>query len=212
MADSPKGVDRKTSFMLAPGEKDIYSDTFMPSLATPYMKTELLVSSTRFCYKAPNTLLGLIPLGSDENVVPIRNIASMSVSSKFFPLRAILGVILLFAGLGQFKASFLLALILVVLGILMLLMSFPGQLLIHNPAGGVTGITVSVLDKKKLALFANEAQNRIFADQEAIRHSEAQAMRMTQAQLAEMQLAQQQLANQMNMQQLQAMQDRQNRE
>lgn len=188
-------VKNSTSFHLAPGEKDVFGESFMPSLATPYLKTQLMCSSTRFVYKAPNTLLGLIPLGAEENILPIRNIASVSTNSRFFPLRAIAGLILLISGLLSLN-NILLGIVLMLIGALMLLTSFPGQLKVTNPAGGTTSIIVSCLDKKKLAHFAQELQNRVFADQEAIRHDEAQALRMTQAQLQQMQLAQQQLANQ----------------
>lgn len=194
---SKTGTEQVTNFMLAPGEKDVYGQIFMTSLATPYLKTRLMCSSTRFCYSAPNTLLGILPVGKSENIVPIRNIASVSSGTKFFPLRALLGVVGIIGGISSLPNLF--SFILIILGILFLLMSAPAQIIITNPAGGRTSLIVSVLEKSKLRCFCTELQNRVFADHDAIRHDEAQALRLTQAQLAQMQLQQQQLANQLQM-------------
>lgn len=44
--------------MLAPGEDDVYGDSFLVSIAAPYVKTQLMCSNTRFVFKTPHILLG----------------------------------------------------------------------------------------------------------------------------------------------------------
>lgn len=185
-------VNTETSFQLAPGETNIYGTKVSPSLMTWYMQGELMCSSTRFVFKMPNTLLGLIPLGSNENIIPLKNVVAVNTATKFHIGRFILGIIIFLAGLPTFHDSFLGGLLLVAIGLMFLAMTFPGELRVVNPAGGVQSVTVSILEKAKLAAFAKELQNRVFADLEQTRHDEAQTMRMMQTQLAQMQLQNQQ--------------------
>lgn len=53
--------------------------------------------------------------------------------------------------------------------------------------GGVTSITVSILDGDRLKKFSKELQNRVFADNEQVHHDEAMTMRLMQTQLQQMQ-------------------------
>lgn len=62
-----------TEFTYAPGEKNIVGDRFSPSVIIFWLKTSIAASSTRVQYKAPNTLFGLIPLGTSTKTIPLRN-------------------------------------------------------------------------------------------------------------------------------------------
>lgn len=53
-----------TEFTFAPGEKNIIGDRFSPSVIIFWLKTSIAASSTRIQYTTPNTLFGLIPLGT----------------------------------------------------------------------------------------------------------------------------------------------------
>lgn len=70
-------------------------------------------------------------------------------------------------------------------------MAFPAEFSVTNPAGGKTSIVVSSLDKKKLEQFRTELQSRVFADNDQLRHDDAQAVRMQQLMIQQMQLQQQ---------------------
>ena len=192
-------AENETSFMLSPGEDNLVGVKVSPSLMTPYLKGELMASSTRFVYKVPNTILGLIPLGANENTVPIRSIASVNTSTALKIGRLIMGVVLLIAGASAFSSSAGLGIVLILLAAASLAMSFPTQLNVVNHAGGVTSVTVSILDKARLASFAQELQMRVFADLEGTRHDEAMSARMMQTQLQQMlvlHLQNQQMQNQ----------------
>lgn len=181
-----------TSFQLAPGETNIYGEKVSPSLLTPYLKGELMCSSTRLVYKVPNTVLGLIPVGANENTIPVKAIASVNTSTSLKIGRLLLGIMLVLAGFASFGSNSGVALLLLFISASFLAMSFPGKLNVVNHAGGVTSVTVSILDKARLEAFAKELQARVFADYDSTRHDEAMAARLMQTQLQQMQLQQMQ--------------------
>lgn len=194
-------ADYATSFTLAPGESNVSGVKVSPSLLTPYLKGELMCYSTRLVYKVPNTLLGLIPLGAEENTIPLKSIASVNTSTKLKPARLLIGLIFLICGLSSITSSLPAAVILFLIAAILLAMSFPASLNVVNHAGGITSVTVSVLEKGTLQKFAKDLQNRVFADLEATRHDEAMSARLMQTQLQQMQLQQMQQANIQNSQQ-----------
>ena len=104
-APSSVGTENVTDFMLAPGETSVYGQQFLVSLVAPYLKGQMMCSSSRFVYKVPNTLLGIIPVGTDENTVPVNSISAVSTSTRFKVGRAILAVIFLIAGLAYIGSS-----------------------------------------------------------------------------------------------------------
>lgn len=194
-------ADYATSFMLAPGESNVSGVKVSPSLLTPYLKGELMCSSTRLVYKVPNTLLGLIPLGADENTIPLKSIASVNTSTKLKLARLLIGLLFLILGLSSISSSLPSAVILLLIAGILLAMSFPASLNVVNHAGGTTSVTVSILEKDALQKFAKDLQNRVFADLDATRHDEAMSARLMQTQLQQMQLQQMQQANIQNSQQ-----------
>jgi hypothetical protein len=63
----------------------------------------------------------------------------------------------------------------------MLANAMSAALVFQNNGGGVTGLLVSVLEKKKLEQFRDSVNERLFADNEGLRHEEmmrAQAMQL----------------------------------
>lgn len=205
MADvnSTNSVENTTNFVLAPGEKNVYGDKFSPSVMVPYLRAEMMCSSTRYVYKFPNVLLGFIPIGTNENTIPVRAIAAVSTSTKFMIGNFIFGVIAGIVGLSTIAQNFFMALIFLVLAIVWLANSFPASINVQNHAGGTTSLRVSVFEKQKLSRFAQELQNRVFADLEQTRHEEAQATRLDAAQMNQMQMQQQMALQQQMLQQMQ---------
>lgn len=72
-----------TEFTYATGETDVTGDRFSPSVVLFWLKTSVAASNMRVMYKSPNTLLGVIPLGSNTQTIPLRNIASVDTNTKF---------------------------------------------------------------------------------------------------------------------------------
>lgn len=189
-------AQNNTDFMLAPGETNVYGDSFIDSLMAPYLKAQMMCSSTRFVFKDPNTFLGAIPVGTNENTIPLRAIASVSTSTTFRFGRALLGLVCLLAGFNLLGSGAMSGLLLVLFGVMFALTCLPAVLVVQNHAGGATAIEVAIIERQKLQRFCQELQSRVFTDQNAIHHQEAQTLRAQQVTLQQLSLQQQ-----MNMQQ-----------
>lgn len=142
-----------------------------------WFKTSIAASSMRVQCKSPNTLLGVIPLGSSTQTIPLRNIASVDTN------------IFLIAGLACMKDSALVGILFLVLAAANLANTMNAQLDFVNQAGGRNTVKVSILKKAKLMQLAQAIQQLaqaiqqlVFADVEGQRHQES--MDMVQKQYA----------------------------
>ena len=90
-----------------------------------WFKTSIAASSMRVQCKSPNTLLGVIPLGSSTQTNPLRNIASVDTN------------IFLIAGLACMKDSALVGILFLVLAAANLANTMSAQLDFVNQAGGL---------------------------------------------------------------------------
>lgn len=89
-----------TEFTYATGETDVTGDRFSPSVVLFWLKTSVAASNMRVMYKSPNTLLGVIPLGSNTQTIPLRNIASVDTNTKFNLGSFVWGAVFLIAALA----------------------------------------------------------------------------------------------------------------
>ena len=191
-AVSTVGSENVTDFMLAPGETSVYGQRFIVSLLFPFLKAEMMCSSSRFVYKVPNTLLGVIPIGSEENTFPISAISAVTASGRFKFGRALLALVFLIFGFAFMDGYPVRGAILLLLSVVFALTSYSTALVVTNHAGGSFGLEISFIESRKLRAFTVELQNRVFADWEATRHGEAQEIRMQTLAMQQMQLAQMQ--------------------
>ena len=116
-----------------------------------WFKTSIAASSMRVQCKSPNTLLGVIPLGSSTQTIPLRNIASVDTN------------IFLIAGLACMKDSALVGILFLVLAAANLANTMSAQLDFVNQAGGRNTVKVSILEKAKLMQLAQAIQQLVFA-------------------------------------------------
>ena len=191
-AVSTVGSENVTDFMLAPGETSVYGQRFIVSLLFPFLKAEMMCSSSRFVYKVPNTLFGIIPIGSEENTFPISAISAVTASGRFKFGRAFLALVFLIFGFAFMDGYPVRGAILLLLSVVFALTSYSTALVVTNHAGGSFGLEISFIESRKLRAFTVELQNRVFADWEATRHGEAQEIRMQTLAMQQMQLAQMQ--------------------
>ena len=164
-----------TEFTYATGETDVIGDRFSPSVVLFWLKTSVAASNMRVMYKSPNTLLGVIPLGSSTQTIPLRSIASVDTNTKFNLGSFVWGAVFLVAGLSFLSSSAL-------VGILFLLLAaaMSAQLDFVNQAGGRNSVKVSILEKDKLMQLAQNIQRLVFADVEGQRHQESMDMAQKQ--------------------------------
>ena len=157
-----------TEFTYATGETDVIGDRFSPSVVLFWLKTSVAASNMRVMYKSPNTLLGVIPLGSSTQTIPLRSIASVDTN------------IFLIAGLACMKDSALVGILFLLLAAANLANTMSAQLDFVNQAGGRNSVKVSVLEKDKLMQLAQNIQRLVFADVEGQRHQESMDMAQKQ--------------------------------
>lgn len=163
----------------APGESNISATVVRPSLVLFWLKTEMAVTSRRVVTREPNTILGLVPLGYDDAAYPLNNVASAGVSIKFSLFRAVFGAIFFLLGLSLLGSSAFLGFVVTLFGVSMLANALSSVLTLVNNGGGVSAVKVNVLDKRKLELFRDEVNHRLFADHDRMRHEEAMRAQAT---------------------------------
>lgn len=94
-------------------------------------------------YKAPNTLFGLIPLGTSTKTIPLRNIASVDTNTRFNLGSLVWGLIFLFVGFGMFDSNALVAIVCLLVAVANFANVMSATLTFHDPSGGANAITVS---------------------------------------------------------------------
>lgn len=190
-----------SNLTFAPGETNITSSKFSPSVVLFWLKTEIAATNMRVVTKAPNTLFGLIPLGYKDSTYPLKNIAGVGVEVKFSVARAIFGLIFFIIGCNILDNFF--GWVLFVLGLSMLLNSMSAVLKMQNNGGSVSEVRVSILEKSKLEQLRGSINDRLFADHDGMRHQESMnvgnaSLATQQAQLQAQLFAQQQQAAAVN--------------
>jgi len=151
------------STVLGKDEEKIREDVFTANLILFWLKANYTLTNKRVTGHTPNTFLGLIPLGNAQVAQPLKTIASVISSTKFHFGRLLIGLILLIAGFAMFGSSFIVAIILIVLGLVNILNCYTATFVITNNAGQSTGYEISILEKDKVQNFVNEV-NTIIAD------------------------------------------------
>jgi hypothetical protein len=159
-----------TNLQFAAGEANIEEASFSPSVILFWLKTNVGVSSTRVVTRAPNTILGVIPLGYVDAAYPLTNVASVGVNSKFSLGRLVFGLIFLIAGIASITKG--VGFVLLVIAAALLSNTFSAALTIQNNAGGVSYFRVSILEKSKLEQFREVINQRLFTDHAEMRHNQ----------------------------------------
>jgi hypothetical protein len=156
----------------APGETNVKEESFSPNVLLFWLRTEIAVTTRRLVHRRPNTLLNVIPLGFQDAAFPLNNIASVGVEVKFSLAGFLVGLISVLVGIALLGSSALLGLVVLLLGLSQLATCFSAALAVTNTAGGVNYLRVSVAQKAKLEQFRDAVNERVFADQEQLRHAE----------------------------------------
>ena len=151
------------STILGKDEKQIKEATFTANLILFWLKANYVLTNKRVTGDTPNTLFGLIPLGTAQIAQPLKTIASVASSTKFSFMRLIVGAALLIGGIFSMGGSFILGLILVIIGAINILNCFTATFVITNNAGQSTGYEISILEKAKVVAFTDEV-NSVIAD------------------------------------------------
>ena len=142
---------------LAPGETVLVSSRFMFSTVAFYLSTELVLTNRRLYAVRPNTLLGLIPVGTARSNFPVENVAGVNAGTRFDVLGVVFGAVAVLVGLGAFSipgAGFL-GILLLLLGVPALIGAPKQAIEVMNSGGGLIRFPVSVFERKRTLEFAS---------------------------------------------------------
>lgn len=155
---------------LAPGEQGLYARDFRPNLLFYWLRSTMLVTNKRLLIKAPNSFLGIIPMGFQERSMPIGAIAGTTTSRtvKVGPLLlfAFVAVCFLFGSINMFEESVGAALMMLLLALIFGFLSANSvlsSLEITNNGGGTTEATVSFVEASTLEEFREKANEIIYS-------------------------------------------------
>jgi hypothetical protein len=150
---------------LAPGEVSLMGDRFMFSTIAFYLHTELVLTNRRLYAVRPNTIFGLIPVGTGRSTFPVENIAGVSAGTRFDVIGVMIGA---FAVLFGAAAAAIPGLHLALLGALLLILGVgaiagtPKQAIeVMNSGGGVIRFPVSVFERGRTIEFANRMSEAV---------------------------------------------------
>ncbi len=122
-----------------------------------FLHTELVLTDRRLYALRPNTVFGLIPVGTARSNFPIENIAGINAGTRFDVLGVLIGAIAALFGVGAFfiPGVGLLGLLLALFG-LGVIIGAPKQAIdVMNSGGGRISFPVSVFERDRTVEFAN---------------------------------------------------------
>jgi hypothetical protein len=148
---------------LAPGEKILVESSFMFSTIAFYLHTDLALTNRRLYAVRPNTILGLIPVGTARSNFPLDNIAGVNAGTRFNFLGVIFGLLGLLVGIAALQlpsaSVFGLLLILIALG---MIAGAPKQAIeVTNSGGGHIRFPVSFFERGRTLDFASGVSEAI---------------------------------------------------
>ena len=154
---APKGV------ALAPDEGVHIAEVFMYSTVAFYLRTELALTNRRFIAARPNTVLGLIPVGTSRASYPIENIAGVSAGTRFDILGVLFGGLALLFGLGTLgiDTARVLSVLLILLGASAVINAPKQWVEVMNSGGGAVRFPVSVFERGRTLEFAGRVSETI---------------------------------------------------
>lgn len=148
---------------LAPGESVLVGDRFMFSTIAFYLHTDLVLTNRRLYAVRPNTLLGLIPVGTARSNFPVENIAGVNAGTRFDVLGVIFGAVALLFGLGALSIpnAGIFGLLLLLLGLASIIGSPKQAIEVMNSGGGLIRFPVSVVERGRTLEFASHVSEAI---------------------------------------------------
>jgi hypothetical protein len=148
---------------LAPGETVLVGDRFKFSTVAFFLHTDLVLTNRRLYAVRPNTLFGLIPVGTTRSNFPGENIAGVNAGTRFDVLGVIFGAVALLVGLGAVAIPNvgLLGLLLIILGLVSIIGAPKQSIEVMNSGGGLIRFPVSVFERGRSLEFASQVSEAI---------------------------------------------------
>jgi len=123
---------------------------FHTNLILFWLQGQIDVDERQVKTKIPNTIFfGLIPLGSNDQTIPLSNISGVEISGSYKLFNIIVGVVLFLVSFGMFSESVLGALVCMVIGALLVVSGVKSRMTIEK-AGKDWIVNVPIWSKKAL--------------------------------------------------------------
>lgn len=141
---------------LAPDETVLIAGRFMFSTIAFYLHTEVVLTNRRLYAVRPNTLFGLIPVGTARSSFPVDNIAGVNAGTRFDVLGVILGGLAVLIALAtlSFPTGSPIGILLLLLGIAAIIGAPKQAIEVMNSGGGLIRFPVSFFERGRTLEFA----------------------------------------------------------
>ena len=164
------------------------SVSYVRSLLTFYLKGKISWDETLVKLSTPNTILGLIPLGSKNENIPVNQISSTESNFKLKIGKLLLGIVVFIFALSSFgtatsneaAASIILGVILLIVAANLVLDAFEIDLTLKMTSGEIRNIDFFIFDKEK-ANIASHNINKIIVNRLNDTNSRVQTDRIVDA-------------------------------
>ncbi|MES2210096.1 MAG: SHOCT domain-containing protein [Chloroflexota bacterium] len=140
---------------LAPGETVLLREQFMLGTLAFYLHTDLALTNRRLYASRPNTMLGLISVGTDRKSFPVDNIAGVEASTRFAIIALILGLVGALVALYAFAFAPILGLLLLAVSVSVLSRSLRQGIAVTNSGGGTILFPVAFIERSRTVEFVN---------------------------------------------------------
>lgn len=124
--------------------------SFITSYLTFYLKASVALEGDFIKTSNPNTILKVIPLGSQNKTIPVGQLSSVDDSFRLDIKSFFWGIIFTLIGLNMLGSSFVGGLILTAYGLVTVLSSFQTLLKLNLTSGETHVISVVVFEKENL--------------------------------------------------------------
>jgi hypothetical protein len=154
----PEGV------VLAPGETVAAAGEFKVSNILFFLRWRMAVTNRRLIGRTPNTILGIVPLGSNQVSYPLANIAGVATRRGYSVISFLIGLILLVGGFGSTSgpnSSPGLGIVLIILGLLALAATIRASIQVTNNGGQKIAHGIAFSDRSAAQSFVNKVNTTI---------------------------------------------------
>ncbi|MGC7613339.1 hypothetical protein ACP2XV_09380 [Staphylococcus epidermidis] len=136
---------------------------FSLSILFFWIKGQLSVDSRFVKVNTANSILGIFPAGRDSETIPLKNISSTKLSSKYKIMPMIFGIIIMLIALSMIGSSFFSALIFFLIGALIFGSGMLNTLVIQR-AGSDYLASVPFFEKGKLIAAQDQIEDALAND------------------------------------------------
>jgi hypothetical protein len=145
------------SIPLSTKEEIIYSQTY----SAFFIVSKYYLTNKRFISINSINFLGILTFGEKEVSYPLKNIASVELSTNMHWFRVIIGFLLFLISIALTDENFYFGITLVLLAGAVLLSCFNTTMKITNTAGQYIGLELSIMDKNNLKELVYELNSTI---------------------------------------------------